>query len=178
MSNAYLAMLATREKKLADASSLATYLIDTYLDPSWSFAWNNRVRALGICSYSKKQIGLSKAWALATPWDEVDDTLRHEVAHAIAGYAANHGPEWKEAAVLVGARPEATYTGPVKTRDVHVAKYEMVDTTTGKVVKSYYRKPTARTYRQVKGMYMLGRRVETEGKLVINPVDLIKELDL
>jgi predicted SprT family Zn-dependent metalloprotease len=181
--NAYQKLLANREAKLARAEALAEELLAQHLPHmcglgKWTFAWNTRVRALGVCKYGDEEIQLSKEWTLATPWEEVSDTIRHEIAHAIAGYRANHGPEWQEAAILVGAKPEATYKGGIRTRDVHVAKYEMIDTTTGNVVKSYYRKPTAKTYQKLTGMYISGRRVETEGKLVINPVDLIKELNL
>jgi predicted SprT family Zn-dependent metalloprotease len=185
MSNAYRDMLAMQARKLAKAEALAEELLAQHLPHmcglgKWTFSWNTRVRALGVCKYNIEEIQLSKQWTLATPWEEVDDTIRHEIAHAIAGYRAAHGEEWKRAAVLVGARPEATYKGGIRTRDVHPAKYEMLDTSTTPptVVKSYYRKPTAKVYRQVSGMYMRGRRAETEGKLVINPVDLIKELGL
>ena len=180
--NAYLDMIAKQDSILARAEEHAENLIVAHIGIDsarrWRFVWNTRVRALGTCNYRKREIALSKQWTLATPWEEIDDTLRREIAHAIAGYKAGHGPVWKKAALRVGASPETTYSGPVSTRDVHVAKYEMIDTTTGKVVKSYYRKPTAKTYKQVERMYMKGRREETQGKLVINPVDLIKELDL
>ena len=38
--------------------------------------------------------------------DDVRDTLLHEVAHAIAGHTAGHGPAWKAVCVEIGAKPE------------------------------------------------------------------------
>lgn len=35
------------------------------------------------------------------------ETLRHEAAHALAGYEAGHGPEWQRWARRLGARPTA-----------------------------------------------------------------------
>jgi hypothetical protein len=45
------------------------------------------------------------------------DTLRHEVAHAIAGHAAGHGPAWRAACRMVGANPERTYTATDQQRE-------------------------------------------------------------
>ena len=177
--NSYQQLIADQEAKLAKAEVLVDYLLDKFLpDTSWSFAWNTRVHALGVCKYRITEIQLSKQWTLATQWEEVDDTIRHEIAHAIAGYRAGHGLAWKQAAILTGAKPETTYSGSVTTRSANIAKYEMVDTTTGRVIKSYFRKPTAKVYAKMKYMYMTGRKEETKGKLVINPVCMIKELDL
>jgi predicted SprT family Zn-dependent metalloprotease len=40
--------------------------------------------------------------------EEVLDTIKHEVAHAIAGYSAKHGPIWQRIAIALGASPKPT----------------------------------------------------------------------
>jgi len=175
----YKQMLAEQEAKLDRTTQLATSLIEAYLPGGeWSFRFNTRVHALGVCAYHSRTIQLSRQWTLATPWEEVSDTVRHEIAHAIAGHRAGHGAEWQEAALRVGAKPETYYNGNLQARDVHVATYEMIDTTTGKILKSYFRKPPVRTYKKLPRLYMQGRKAETKGKITITPVCMIKELDL
>lgn len=49
---------------------------------------------------------MSSFFVVANDRDEVLDTLLHEIAHALAGPLAGHGPVWKAACVRVGARPE------------------------------------------------------------------------
>lgn len=177
--SAYQQTVAKQEAKLERAELLAFQLIDTHLpNTCWQFAWHDRIRALGTCNYRKQEIALSKRWTLATPWEEVEDTIRHEIAHALAGGKAGHGKLWQEKAVLVGAKPQTLYDGPVRTRDVAPAKYEMIDTTTGRVIKSYYRKPSTKMLRSMPYRYIEGRKEETSGKLVIKPVCQLKELNL
>jgi predicted SprT family Zn-dependent metalloprotease len=50
-------------------------------------------------------------WTFGPP-ETVLDTLRHEIAHAIAGPAARHGPAWKAVAIRLGATPRACETSP------------------------------------------------------------------
>jgi predicted SprT family Zn-dependent metalloprotease len=63
----------------------------------------------GITWFGKRVIGLSSwVWELNTTHDEpLLDTLRHEVAHVLAGYAARHGSTWKSWAEKMGAIPQA-----------------------------------------------------------------------
>jgi hypothetical protein len=42
---------------------------------------------------------------LHLPYEEIRDTLLHEIAHAIAGHKAGHGAEWKAVCRRIGAKP-------------------------------------------------------------------------
>jgi predicted SprT family Zn-dependent metalloprotease len=48
---------------------------------------------------------LSIYFASLNSADEVRDTVLHELAHALAGKAAGHGPHWKAICLKIGARP-------------------------------------------------------------------------
>src|SRR5262249_54133088 len=50
---------------------------------------------------------ISEYYARHSPEESVLDTLRHEMAHAIAGPAAKHGPRWKAVAIRLGATPRS-----------------------------------------------------------------------
>lgn len=78
----------------------------------WTFDFNERKRALGLCWWGKKRIELSRFHALADSEAHVIDTLKHELAHALAFIThgiqiAAHGREWKEWARRVGCSPDA-----------------------------------------------------------------------
>lgn len=73
----------------------------------WTFAFDRAVRRAGACHYAKRMITLSSAITALNPWSQVGDTARHEIAHALVGKDVKaHGPEWKAAALRVGARPQ------------------------------------------------------------------------
>ena len=72
----------------------------------WSFSWNNRKAALGVCDYRHRQIELSRPLTAAVTSQNIFiNTILHEIAHALAGPFADHGPRWKQWAIAVGARP-------------------------------------------------------------------------
>lgn len=73
----------------------------------WSFGFASTKRRLGVCKYRSKRIEIAEYYALHSPRESVLDTLLHEIAHAIAGPAARHGPAWKAVAVRLGATPRA-----------------------------------------------------------------------
>jgi len=72
----------------------------------WAFAYNRRKRCLGLCRHDEKLIELSIFYVAANDEDSVRDTILHEVAHALAGPTAGHGPRWKAKCVQIGAKPE------------------------------------------------------------------------
>lgn len=170
--------------KLAEIQALAQELIVKHLPDAlfedtseWGFAWNDRIDALGLCSYRKKMIYLSKRWTRNLPQEEVLDTILHEIAHALAGSKAAHGPEWQRIAVSIGAKPETTLRDiGVYREDIATPTHHMVDTTTGKILRKYYRRPSAKVFLNISTYYARGRRQETIGKVVIRKVPLIDKL--
>jgi predicted SprT family Zn-dependent metalloprotease len=72
---------------------------------SWTLTWTSKaVRIAGVCKYNSKTICLSSVF-VAHPdnsFDDLKDTLLHEVAHALAGKQAKHGPQWRAVARSIG----------------------------------------------------------------------------
>jgi predicted SprT family Zn-dependent metalloprotease len=95
--------LAVRRSEI---ESLAHGLMVRYGLDRWQFAFNRRKRALGLCRYTERRIELSMHFASAHDEPEVRDVILHEIAHAIAGHKAAHGPRWKSICQAIGARPE------------------------------------------------------------------------
>ncbi len=84
----------------------------------WSWwRWNRRKRMMGRCVFPRAGltpgiIELSEGFVLGKNGEDlIRDTVLHEIAHALAGNTAGHGPEWKEWCRRVGANPERTGVG-------------------------------------------------------------------
>jgi len=75
------------------------------LSPQWSFGWDRAKTRFGQCDHHHRRISLSRYLATAGSLEEVDQVLLHEVAHALAGSRAGHGPRWRSIAQSLG------YTG-------------------------------------------------------------------
>ena len=73
----------------------------------WTFGFATTKRRLGVCKYRTKRIEIAEFYALNNPPEKVFDTLLHEIAHALAGPTARHGPVWKAVAVRIGATPRS-----------------------------------------------------------------------
>lgn len=58
-------------------------------------------------------ITLSKVFIEDCDYSMMEDTLRHEIAHAVAGPDHGHDKVWKRAAIMVGAKPNRCH-------DVHL----------------------------------------------------------
>ena len=87
---------------LVAASRLARELMDQHGLKAWTFEFDDAVRRAGMCNYTKSRISLSAPLTRIHDEREVRDTILHEVAHALAGSRAKHGPAWREVAVRIG----------------------------------------------------------------------------
>lgn len=113
---------------LSDAKNLTLHLIDYFdLQYDWQFKWDNAKRRLGSCQQKKTYldeehrdegfeplevkyyITLSKPITKLNDYDTIEETIRHEIAHALdietRGYSS-HDEQWKEWARFTGAEPE------------------------------------------------------------------------
>lgn len=119
----------------------AAQLINAELDKhglreqGWSFEFNNRKRSNGLCNYRNKTIQLSRHF-LNREDEEVLNTIRHEIAHALA-QGDGHGYRWQRACLVTGARPErcASIPNELKPKGKWLARCPSCDRTT-----YYYRK--------------------------------------
>jgi predicted SprT family Zn-dependent metalloprotease len=97
-------------QKSLDARDLAMRLMRQYGLHDWCLAFNGRKRTLGLCWYERKVIALSVHLCELNPPEIVEDTIRHEIAHALAGPGTGHGPVWQAMAREVGADPKRACT--------------------------------------------------------------------
>jgi predicted SprT family Zn-dependent metalloprotease len=96
-----------RVRRWADA------LIALHLDPGWTFGFDSAKTRAGLCDFTSKRISVSRYLASRYEDDEIHQVLLHEVAHAIAGTRAGHGPRWKAVAADLGYEGKRLHDGEI-----------------------------------------------------------------
>jgi predicted SprT family Zn-dependent metalloprotease len=100
--------------EMTQVLALARNLMSSHGFGHLDLTTSNTKRALGRCFYKydfaqrkhvANRIDLSRVWMTRIPEEQVKDTILHELAHAVAGHEAGHGPTWKSAARRLGANP-------------------------------------------------------------------------
>lgn len=113
-------------------------------DLGWTFEFNTRKRAAGLCSLRNKTIYLSK-YLLKQNLDksaEFENTLRHELAHAIdfeMRGKSDHSNIWKAIARQVLCSAERCYSSQVIQTKV-TTKYTLICDTCGTERASHRKK--------------------------------------
>jgi len=124
---------------LQDAKALAELLLEEYgLDQQgWTFDWHSLKKVAGRCNYVARLITLSHSYASHNDERLVENTLRHEVAHALVGPGQHHNQVWKRKALEVGCTAERC----VSSETVYpMAKYTLSCSTCGKTYQ-FHRRP-------------------------------------
>ena len=60
----------------------------------------------GVCRHEERRIDLSVSFCQRATRAEIEDTLLHEIAHAIVGYEHRHDDVWKAKAREIGCTAE------------------------------------------------------------------------
>jgi predicted SprT family Zn-dependent metalloprotease len=76
----------------------------------WSFEWSNAHKILGECNFKHRTLKFSTKWVDVNTIEVMEDTILHEIAHALAGPYAKHGFLWQNIAKKIGATPRACAT--------------------------------------------------------------------
>lgn len=100
-----------RECTLADVETLARDLLARHraksgLGAEWSFGFDLSTARGGVCRYRDARIDLSVSYCLRASRAEIEDTLLHEIAHAIVGAEHGHDAVWQAKARQIGCTAE------------------------------------------------------------------------
>ena len=78
----------------------------------WKAEVGSAKKVAGSCNYAKKAIRISLHLANLLGEESLNDTILHEVAHAIAGPGTGHGPVWKKICKDIGGKPNRVAVVP------------------------------------------------------------------
>lgn len=100
--------MATLTPAQAAVQARALELMDKHglLAAGWSFAFDSAKRRLGYCIHSKRRISVSRAWADTLPLEKMENTILHEIAHALVGPYHGHDHVWRAKARSIGCTGE------------------------------------------------------------------------
>ncbi|EKU95870.1 SprT-like domain-containing protein [Actinobaculum massiliense] len=92
---------------LAEAEDRAWSLMCVHglVERGWTFAFDRAKCRYGLTNFRTRRISLSRQLTATALPDEVQDTILHEIAHALAGPHHHHDAYWKEIATSLGATP-------------------------------------------------------------------------
>ena len=101
--------------KLVQTLKLGRELLNEFGLDDWKFDLSNEKVTLGRCDHSKKLITFS-TYYLHEDMSEIEETIRHEIAHALVGPLHGHDWIWRQKCLEVGAKPERLAGEEVQTR--------------------------------------------------------------
>lgn len=97
---------------LLDVRRLAVQLMITHGVGDWRLVFDRAKTRAGQCRYSRREISLSAPLMLLQNEETVRETVLHEIAHALAGPRAGHGPAWQAVARRIGSTAARTLVSP------------------------------------------------------------------
>ena len=127
----------------------------------WAIVYDSAKRRAGVCRAETKTIGISRFHVLNNQPEVVEDTVLHEIAHAIAfelHHDLSHGRRWKSIAAAIGATPRSSGRFRTPKSPWMLVTYCSGSKTIEKIAPRYRRNKRIRDY------YLKGRP-NTQGQL-------------
>ena len=97
--------------KMDSALMLAKKCLAHHGLDAWTVKTDSAKLRAGACHYDKRCISLSKHFIEIATFREIHNVVLHEIAHALAGPAAGHGPAWRKVALDIGCDGDRCVSG-------------------------------------------------------------------
>jgi len=88
--------------------SIANSMLVKHNLTNWKFEVDDVKSRLGQCRYATKTIAISKYIVNELKHEEIIDTIKHEIAHALTK-GHGHNKVWKNKCIELGCRPLSKY---------------------------------------------------------------------
>ncbi len=73
-----------------------------YRNFHWTFNWDSDTKRYGACNHSERWIFATKKYVEKHSLMAFENTILHEIAHALVGKGHGHDNVWKEKAIEIG----------------------------------------------------------------------------
>lgn len=97
--------------QIALAEKMSKALMEAHGLQDWDFGFDRGTRRLGATHLNVRKITMSKKFVKMNVWAEVQETMFHEIAHALTG--DGHTRKWKEMYARIGGNPKRSYANLV-----------------------------------------------------------------
>lgn len=104
------------------------------LQQGWKFGISSEKEAVGRCHHWRKLIVFSRHFLRSSP-EQIEDTLLHEIAHALVGSGHGHDAVWAAKAIELGAVPTPFAQNAISTAKFHYSISCPIHGTLGKLAK-------------------------------------------
>tara|TARA_B100000085_G_C18509609_1_gene499050 strand:+ start:397 stop:870 length:474 start_codon:yes stop_codon:yes gene_type:complete len=111
---------------ITDAETLCLLHMEEHglMDKLWYFEFEDCKTSLGRCHYTEEKITLSKWYVELNEEKDVEDTILHEIAHALSFLkygkkGTGHGVLWKQMCRKIGAKPNRIHQGVIEYPNNH-----------------------------------------------------------
>tara|TARA_Y200000002_G_C22622685_1_gene638895 strand:- start:526 stop:1077 length:552 start_codon:yes stop_codon:yes gene_type:complete len=94
-------------KKFYDFANLK---LENYNLNDWNITFDYAKRRAGACLYSTKELSFSVYFLRNSSSSHINDTLLHEIAHALVGPNQGHNDRWKKKALSIGCSGQVYHT--------------------------------------------------------------------
>jgi predicted SprT family Zn-dependent metalloprotease len=91
-----------RLERLKRVHAAAVALLKKHGLSAWTFRFDHSTRRAGCCCFQERLISISLNMALHAADGDIQDTLLHEIAHALVGKRHHHDAVWRAKAREIG----------------------------------------------------------------------------
>ena len=85
-------------------------LMHTHGLTGWKLTFDHARRRAGMCDYNRKTISLSRHYVRYAEPEHIEDTILHEIAHALVGPHHGHDAVWRQKAREIGCSATRCHT--------------------------------------------------------------------
>ena len=96
-------------EKLVTTGDWADSLLHKHKLSEWRFCFDNAKRRGGSCRFSDRLITMSEQFCLKADLELIEDTILHEIAHALVGPDHQHDAVWQAKAREIGCSAQRTH---------------------------------------------------------------------
>lgn len=96
---------------ISEVEILAKGLMNGHGLSHWRLEFDRCVKRFGCCKHGSRVISLSIPLCSINDFASVEDTILHEIAHALVGAGHGHDWVWKNKCIEIGCKPIRCYGG-------------------------------------------------------------------
>lgn len=135
--------IVERVKSLYDEAKYKAGYLNVSIEHPLENVVVKKMASLGTAS-NRGVISISNAFVDTKEYDELDETINHEIAHLIAGISSGHGDFWKWCCVkITGCKPDrlASISKALAEKKYNYVLYFDTETRKKQVVRYYSNRP-------------------------------------